>query len=174
MMDLDELYVLCRNQPTLKDWERFWAKVDARSWRECWLWNVGKDYGNFYWNGKQRRAHRLLAIWLYGELPDFLVVDHVVCSKPPCVNPLHLVPTTYFENACRIGANTIASLYVHKDCEHGKAFQCIPCHNKKALKRKQWKKRNLLEAAKGSVITVTKMQQYDTSQGIDRTLRLHV
>jgi hypothetical protein len=104
---LDELYALCKNPPSLSVWQRFWSKVDIRSWTECWEWTSGRfdsNYGAFH-NGKRaHRSHRLLMNWLHGELPASLIVDHIWCNNPPCNNPIHLVPTTHAGNVNRKGS----------------------------------------------------------------------
>lgn len=74
----------------------------------CWLWcgattsnKANRNYG-VIWNGqRQELAHR----WSYKHfrepIPDGLVLDHVVCEEPPCVNPWHVAPVTQAVNVQR-------------------------------------------------------------------------
>jgi len=96
-----EVYELMVNKPSLDIWHRYLSFITPRKWLECWIWHGTTDkagYGQFWLNGSNKRAARQMAHWVYGELPRELVVDHVVCNNPPCVNPLHLVPTTTWGN----------------------------------------------------------------------------
>lgn len=126
-MNLNELYSLMKNPPDLKTWQRFCKFLDAQlNWFECWEWNgarTKKGYGVFGINQRAFHAHRTLCIWLYGNLPVSLVVDHVVCNNRPCSNPLHLIPTTVLDNTLRPSSNApsaIASRRTH--CDKGHEF----------------------------------------------------
>jgi hypothetical protein len=92
--------------------ERFWAKVDKNGptpeacpdLGPCWLWTAGKTkegYGHFNGGpGRTNEAHRFAYEEDVGAIPNGLVLDHL-CRTPPCVNPLHLDPTTVLENLAR-------------------------------------------------------------------------
>jgi hypothetical protein len=87
--------------------ERFWSKVDKHG--RCWIWTASKDekgYGYFGLtsvNGKSRvvRAHRWAWEQENGPVPEGLMLDHVVCDNPSCVNPAHLALTTSAGNTLR-------------------------------------------------------------------------
>lgn len=71
----------------------------------CWVWTANKykdGYGQFKLsNGTPAQAHRIAYMMLVGPIPDELVIDHVVCHNPPCVNPAHLEAVTVAVNTYR-------------------------------------------------------------------------
>src|ERR1043166_7135723 len=72
--------------------ERFWEKVDRSSDDECWPWIARidtKGYGQFFFEGRQQRAHRVAYCLLVGQIPEGLDLDHL-CRNRACVNPSHL------------------------------------------------------------------------------------
>ena len=84
---------------------RFWAKVSVRE-DGCWIWTacLSRGYGQFQWDGKPRRAHRVSYQELIGPIPDGLQIDHVVargCLSRSCVNPAHLEIVTHAQNHSR-------------------------------------------------------------------------
>lgn len=88
------------NPESLED--KFWSKVDRRSFDECWPWTAGckgHGYGNFClcpgdlgverktWVGAHRLAYRLV----YGYWPEPKALHG--CDNPPCCNafnPAHV------------------------------------------------------------------------------------
>lgn len=79
---------------------RFWAKV--RKTETCWLWQGATDpngYGHVYLSENLRPVAHRISYELSGQvLPDDLILRHY-CDTPGCVNPKHLLPGTYKDNA---------------------------------------------------------------------------
>lgn len=78
---------------TIKQLNRFWAKVKITSPNSCWLWTANKDkdgYGRLRIQNKDDGAHRISFIIYYGDIPSNCCVMHK-CDTPSCVNPTHLV-----------------------------------------------------------------------------------
>lgn len=81
--------------------DRFWRKVSRTdNDDDCWLWTGSKDggnYGVFFLQERNQKAHR--ASWLlhYGAIPDRTFVLHR-CDNPSCVNPKHLFLGSHIDN----------------------------------------------------------------------------
>lgn len=78
--------------------ERFWSKVDKTE--TCWLWTAGTfpaGHGEFRYEGKGQRAHRLTYRLFVGPIPEGLEIDHM-CHEPRCLNPDHLQAVTHKQN----------------------------------------------------------------------------
>ena len=75
--------------------ERFLAMVpDHSDPSQCWEWSGHRrkdkfDYGLFWMNRKQVRAHRISYMLFNGPILEGEDVLHR-CDNPPCVNPAHL------------------------------------------------------------------------------------
>lgn len=89
---------------------RFWSKVDKNGpiptacpeRGPCWCW-IGalftdSGYGQFWFNGTNRRAHVVAYEWANGPVPEGLIVRHH-CDNPVCVRPSHLEAGTHKQNA---------------------------------------------------------------------------
>lgn len=85
--------------------ERFWShvhKLDGLN--ACWLWTgapTATGYGTLSVYGVITPAHRLSYSLHYGPIPDGFLIRHICPEQPNplCVNPLHLAPGTYQDNA---------------------------------------------------------------------------
>lgn len=74
--------------------DRFLSKVNKSG--ECWLWTGSIDkygYGEFWFDGRTQRAHRVSHMLFVGSIPSGLQVDHG-CRVRSCVNPAHLEAVT--------------------------------------------------------------------------------
>lgn len=84
---------------TQQDIDRFWSRVDVRGPNECWPW-IGSSkhqdgYGQFYFEGKNRGAHRIVFFLHTGYWPN--VARHS-CDNPPCCNFSHILDGTIADN----------------------------------------------------------------------------
>lgn len=84
---------------------RFWAKVDKNAPGGCWIWTGAKrpsGHGNFTWDGKVGRPHRMAWKMIMGSLPKWTDYgDPILCHKcddPACVRPKHLYIGTQQQN----------------------------------------------------------------------------
>lgn len=95
--------------------ERFMAKVRKLP-NGCWEWTdyiKPNGYGNFWWNGQKRYAHRAAFELFRGAIPTGAEIDHLChawdescdldweCPHRRCVNPAHLTDATHRENMRR-------------------------------------------------------------------------
>lgn len=89
--------------------ERIWKKIEVNSETGCWEWTASKDgggYGQTYFDGRQRKTHRVTYEALVGPIPTGKQIDHL-CRVRCCCNPEHLEPVTHATNQLR-GVNTLA------------------------------------------------------------------
>lgn len=70
----------------------------------CFLW-LGmlhkQGYGVIKIGKKNRLAHVVAYELEFGPVPLGFELDHVICSNPPCINPLHMKVATHRENVLR-------------------------------------------------------------------------
>ena len=81
----------------------FWSRVDplhSSLGDHCWPWTgstTAFGYGEFNYNGKLLRTHRVSYELHYGPLePGQSILHH--CDNPPCVRPTHLYSGSQKDN----------------------------------------------------------------------------
>lgn len=77
-------------------------KISRLTESGCWEWGAAKTggYGVVQWNGRIRRAHRVVYELLRGPISDGLETDHL-CRNRACVNPDHIEPVPQKVNNAR-------------------------------------------------------------------------
>lgn len=140
-----------------KDLARIFSKIKVSTERfyngaPCWEWQGSQcdGYGYVKWEGKNRRAHRILYAWVFGPIPHKgakVEIDHL-CKNRPCINPCHTDLVTSQVNSLR--SNNMAARYaVRTHCNQGHEFcdenthtslsgsrRCRICKNEDAKRRR--------------------------------------
>ncbi len=88
------------------DESMFWQKASiTANPNKCWEWQAALQgqglyrYGAVWWKGKQRNAHTVaFEIANNTSIPRGMVVRHIVCRNPRCINPNHLALGTHTDN----------------------------------------------------------------------------
>lgn len=125
--------------------DRFWRFVVMGA-NNCWVW-AGRPnahgYGSIRANKKTLLAHRVSYEMNREVIPDGLTIDHL-CFNRRCVNPDHLEPVTFGENARRGKARithcpqgheyTAENTRIRKDSG---ARACRTCAREDSRQRKQ-------------------------------------
>ena len=101
--------------------KRLQSKIMPEPISGCWLWTrcLVYGYGSVYWDGKLRKAHRVVYEILKEPIPYGLHIDHL-CRVRSCVNPNHLEPVTNRENIQRGNSGLFNRRKTH--CSRGHAF----------------------------------------------------
>jgi hypothetical protein len=85
----------------LQQYYAFWSHVDMSGGPDaCWPWKLScfdSGYGQYYYDHKNRRAHREAFERTWGPLPEKHGALHH-CDNKPCCNPYHLFPGTTLIN----------------------------------------------------------------------------
>lgn len=134
--------------------KRFWEKVNKSGpipiarpeLGPCWIWegNIDyKGYGNIWFRGKHRKAHRVAYRAIVGKITK-PQLDHL-CRVRGCVNPAHLEPVTNKENLAR-GRNACRE---KTHCVNGHAFDAA---NTRIVTRKDRKKERHCRACSNAAV----------------------
>lgn len=130
---------------------RFWSKIKKKE--GCWEWYgciTPDGYGQAYFDGKNKYAHRMAYELVKGPIPEGMVIDHL-CFNRGCVNPDHLEPKTQMENTKRRNParrlvqyhGTIYG-YTHKKC---RCPECVRVASERSKKNYRLRKDKLKENA---------------------------
>lgn len=123
---------------------RFWDKVSPVPFAGCWLWTGATDehgYAKFRLDGATRLGHRV-SFAVENALDEALVLDHVVCNTPACVNPVHVKQVSQRANAQRNYRSTrthCAAGHEFTDAntyKHARGRKCRRCHADRQAARK--------------------------------------
>lgn len=102
--------------------DRFLNKVEKTN--NCWNWKAYIRHdgrGEFSFNSKAEKAHRISHLLFKGNIPEGLHVLHK-CDNPKCVKPSHLFLGTHADNMrdCKAKGRHFLSTKTH--CSNGHKF----------------------------------------------------
>lgn len=126
--------------PNLQPRERFDRKTQEVE--GCLLWvgaTSGRGYGDFWYEGKNVKAHR----WVYeqevGPIPEGLDLDHL-CRHVNCVKVSHLEPVSRSENLRRglPGMTSSVCINGHDRNKHSSPRSDNPRSNRCRACRNEW------------------------------------
>ena len=115
---------------TKRDRTRFRESYWRFGTNDCWPWQRLKykhGYGQFYAQGKTRRAHRVAWILKYGSIPDGMGVLHS-CDNPACVNTDHLFLGDQLVNMQDCVKKNRCNRIGHHNNQHETKTHCIRGH----------------------------------------------
>jgi hypothetical protein len=133
--------------------DRITSRLSVRP-NGCWTWegahSKNTGYACVWWDGSQRSLHRVLYRQLRGEIPEGLVLDHVVCEDKTCPNPWHVEPETNVANMLRSASAPATINKAKTHCIHGHSLadaypksnggrKCRTCEQKSARERQRRK-----------------------------------
>ena len=174
--------------------EKFLARVRQDAATGCWLWTAhinGDGYGQMYFRGQLRAAHRASWILFRGKIPAGKIVCHR-CDVRACVNPEHLFLGTHGENAadkkrkdrstfgtkspcCKLNAEAVLKIRTllaedrYYMTEIARMFG-VSCTTVSAIKRgKRW--RHIQEPESGTTTTAGVHRRDCSFKGEGRSLR---
>ena len=84
-----------------KQKKAFYSKIKLNTGTGCWEFQRfinPTGYGELYFNGKMKKAHRVSYEIHVGEIKEGMEIHHQ-CRNPKCCNPDHLEQVTRKENA---------------------------------------------------------------------------
>lgn len=171
-----------------EDIQRFFSYIDKKDLSQCWIWqkSLTKDgYGKFYIGKERYPAHRISYYIHYGQPPVDRVLDHIchdlkctiqtnltkeLCLHRRCVNPTHLVSTSFGENASR--TNKFTQIYCnnrHLRTEENTrvnsngSIRCKTCEKETAIRNHERRTQRRHELKTNNSMTIKKLDQEQAS-----------
>ena len=112
------------------------AKVDRRAPDECWPWigvRTKNGYGQFWYAGSNRTAHRISFMLFNGYLPDSKIDICHKCDVRHCVNPSHLFAGTRSVNILDMSNKGRHQGQKKTKCPHGHLYTSANTYRSAAL-----------------------------------------